>query len=89
MPSGTPGNDADVPISGTLPKTAPPAVSAVSTYDVGVPPAPGVHDRPTVLPVTVGALSVGAPGAEGPAIVSGTSLVAALVPPAFCASTRT
>ena len=49
-----------VPVSGAVPMRAPPAVRAVSTYDVGVPPpAPGLHDRLTVLPETLGGLSVG------------------------------
>jgi hypothetical protein len=78
-----------VPDSGTSTRTMPPSLNAVSTYAVGVPPIPGVHDSPTVRPLTVGGLSVGAPGAEGPAIVSETSLVAALEPPAFSATTRT
>ena len=80
---------AAVPVMGTVAAAGPPGVrAAVSTYDAGVPPAPGVHDRFTVRPLTTAGLSVGVPGAAGPATVRVTSFDEMLYPDAFCVYRR-
>src|SRR5262245_41328802 len=63
-------------------------------YDVGAhPPAGALHMNVTVVPLTVAASPLGAPGSDVHApldpIGTTTSLDAALTPPAFCARTRT
>lgn len=79
MPEATFGTDTDVEATGSVATTGPPGVSAAVTLkDVGVPPGPGIHDRFTVRPLTVGAFIAGAPGTAGPATVRTASFDGAL-----------
>jgi hypothetical protein len=91
VPLGTPGTLMLAPATGNDAITGPPGVTdARSRYEVGAPPpAPGVHEKFTVLPDTTGAFIVGAAGAAGAVTVSVTSFDGALAPPALMATRRT
>lgn len=86
---GTFEKDAVVLVNGTVAIGGPfEAALAISEYDVDAAPAPALHDSGTVLPLTVGAFSVGAAGATAPVTVSDTSLLGALVPAPLVAVSR-